>query len=90
MIYGLARSELMDEKLWSVIGVTEYFRKQRWPGTAEAYVISMDHAGNPVCIDGIGRVVSFDHDAGEIIEVANDFESYLEKCFTRLPGANPP
>jgi hypothetical protein len=87
-IYGLSRSELMDEKLWSVVSVTEHFRKQSWPGTAGAYVISMDHAGNPIGIDETGRAVSFDHDAGEMIEVANDFGSYLESCLARLPKAH--
>jgi cell wall assembly regulator SMI1 len=83
-VYGLARADPMDVRLWSVVGVTEHFRKQAWPGADSSYVISMDHAGNPICIDGTGKVVSFDHDAGEMVDVARDFDSYLQHCLSGL------
>lgn len=83
-IFGLARAEPMDEKLWSVVAVTRHFREQAWPGVDRWYVISMDHAGNPIGIDESGKVFSYDHDACETIEVAQDFESYLEHCLSML------
>jgi cell wall assembly regulator SMI1 len=79
-VYGLARAEPMDENLWSVVDVTEHFRKQSWPGTDRSYVISMDHAGNPIGINESGKAVCFDHDAGEMIEVASDVDAYLQRC----------
>lgn len=83
-VYGLARAEPMDERLWSVVAVTQHFRKQSWPGVDHWYVISMDHAGNPIGVDEIGKVVTYDHDAGEMIEVAENFGSYLEHRLSKL------
>jgi hypothetical protein len=83
-VYGVARSEPMDENLWSVVGVTQHFREQSWPGVEHWYVISMDHAGNPIGIDESGKVLIYDHDAGEMIELAEDFERYLERCLSKL------
>ena len=79
-VFGLASAEPMDNRLWSVVNVTEHFRKQDWPGVDAAYVISMDHSGNPICVDGNGRVVSFDHDARELVNVSDDFDAYLRHC----------
>lgn len=83
-VYGVARAEPMDEELWSVVTVTRHFRKQSWPGVEHWYVISMDHAGNPIGIDESGKVLTYDHDAGETIELAEDFERYLERCLSKL------
>jgi cell wall assembly regulator SMI1 len=79
-LYGLRRPEPMDAHLWSVVRVTEYYRSQLWPGTDNWYVISMDHAGNPIGVDDGGKLLTFDHDAGETIEVALNLESYLVEC----------
>jgi hypothetical protein len=70
----------MDENLWFVVDVTEHFRRQSWPGTDQWYVVSMDHAGNPIGVDDAGTVNSFDHDAGVMVQVASDFESFLLLC----------
>lgn len=83
-VYGLARAEPMDERLWSVVTVTQHFREQSWPGVEHWYVISMDHAGNPIGIDQSGKVITYDHDAGEMIEVAESFERYLEHRLSKL------
>jgi hypothetical protein len=40
----------------------------------------MDHAGNPIGVDGCGKLLTFDHDAGAKVEVACDFETYLLDC----------
>lgn len=79
-VYGLRRCEPMSAHLWSVVKVTEHFRSQPWPGAGGWYVISMDHAGNPIGVDDSGKLFCFDHDAGETIEIAPDFETYLLDC----------
>jgi hypothetical protein len=83
-MFGLARAEPMDERLWSVVTVTDHFRQQSWPGVEHWYVISIDHAGNPIGIDESGKVVTFDHDAGEMLELAEDFDSYLGDRLSKL------
>jgi cell wall assembly regulator SMI1 len=82
-VYGLSRAEPMDTRLWSVVDVTEHFRQQSWPGSDKWYVISMDHAGNPVGIDPDGMAISFDHDAGEMVLVAESLDAYLQYCLAR-------
>lgn len=79
-IYGLRRAEPMDDRLWSVVEVTNHFRTKAWPGSGSWYVISMDHSGNPIGVDSLGQLHSFDHDTGQMIEVAPDFETYLLAC----------
>jgi cell wall assembly regulator SMI1 len=83
-VYGLTRAAPMDERLWSVLTVTRHFRDQSWPGAANSYVISTDHAGNPIGIDERGKVLSFDHDSGTMTEVAGDFAKYLERCLATI------
>lgn len=70
----------MDARLWSVVRVTQHFRIERWPGADAWYVVSMDQAGNPIGADDLGRIITYDHDANEMIEVAPDFESFLVRC----------
>jgi hypothetical protein len=79
-VYGLRRAEPMDGFLWSVVSVTQHFRSEAWPGADGWYVISMDHAGNPIGVDNCGKLLTFDHDAGVMVEVASDFETYLLNC----------
>lgn len=79
-IYGLRQAEPMDDELWSVSIVTMHYRNEGWPGTQDWYVISSDHADNPVGITPEGKVVSYDHDYGEMVDVAESFETYLIKC----------
>lgn len=79
-IYGLRQAEPMDSELWSVDVVTLRFRKEGWPKTENWYVISSDHSGNPIGITQNGHVKMFDHDAGQVVEVAGSFEEYLKKC----------
>jgi cell wall assembly regulator SMI1 len=83
-VYGLARVEPMDESLWSVVTVTQHFRRQEWPEVGGWYVISMDHAGNPIGVDESGNVVTYDHDAGARALVAESFEDYLRQRLARL------
>lgn len=76
-VYGLRRADPMDDELWSVIEVTMRYRNEGWPDTENLYIISTDHADNPVGITEDSRVISYDHDFGETIEVAESFEAYL-------------
>ena len=83
-VYGLVRADPMDARLWSVVTVTKHFRAQSWPGSDRWYVISMDHAGNPIGIDASGKVHVYDHDSGELVEIATSFEQFLVSCLSKL------
>lgn len=74
-ILGLRCAEVMGTN--TVVDATEHFRTERWPGTDAWYVVSVDLAGNPIGIDGEGRVWLSDHDAGEIVERANSFADFV-------------
>lgn len=79
-IFGLRQADPMDDELWSVSTVTMHYRNEGWPGTQDWYVISSDHSDNPVGITPEGKVISYDHDYGEVVDVAESFEEYLTKC----------
>ena len=79
-IYGLRQAGPMDEEFWSVYNVTMHYRKEHWPGTQDWYVVSSDHSDNPVGITPEGKVISYDHDYGEMVDVAESFEDYLIIC----------
>lgn len=81
-IYGLRKEEMMGDDNWSVTQLTLYYRNQNWPGTENWYIISDDFAGNPFGVDPEGKVWLSDHDTGEIIQVAEDFEDFLYKIYT--------
>ena len=87
-IFGLRQAEAMGEP-WSVIAATMQFRGDGWAGTENWYIISMDGAGNPIGMltDGSERVFSYDHDGGQIYEVANSFENFIRACL-KIPNIN--
>ena len=76
-IYGLRHAGPMDDHLWSIVDVTMQYRNEGWPETQESYIVSSDHAGNPIAITKNGRVVSYDHDVGELVDIADSFECFL-------------
>jgi len=79
-VFGLRPVKVMGKR-WSVVDVTEWFRKQGWPGTHAWYVISEDGFGNPIGVAEDGRVMLFHHDAGQEQVLADDFERFLiEHC----------
>ena len=82
-IYGYGASEAMGAKEASVVEVTERFRSDRWPGSAEALVISMDHTGNAITMDASGQVHRFDHDAGVSEVISKSFEQFVDWCLSR-------
>lgn len=79
-IYGLRQAEPMDDSLWSVMVVTMHYRTEGWPGTDEWYIVSTDHAGNPIGMDREGVVRTYDHDARGVFKLADNFENYLLEC----------
>lgn len=79
-VYGVGASEAMGDNENSVIAVTERFRADGWPGTEDALVISMDHAGNAITLDDQGFVHRFDHDSGATEVLASSFGDFVVKC----------
>jgi hypothetical protein len=75
-VFGLRPVEVMGI-VWSVVDVTRRYRDQKWPGTADWYVISEDGFGNPIGIDAHGKVMVSDHDHGDIAMLAANFEVFL-------------
>jgi hypothetical protein len=78
-IYGLRKAEVMDERRWSVVDVTNNHRSKGTPGTDQWAVISNDHGGNPVGMDRDGKIWIHDHDFGGISPLADSFEDYIRK-----------
>lgn len=76
-VMGLRHAAPMGEDFWNVVEVTRVFWAQTWPGTSDWYIISVDGSGNPIGIDGAGRVWISDHDTGEVEVLADDFLSWL-------------
>jgi hypothetical protein len=83
-VFGLRKAVPMGNNEASFVEVTKHFRRQRWPGVEKWTVVSMDHGGNPVGIDGAGKVWISDHDARAVQVIAADFEEYLRKCCLSL------
>jgi hypothetical protein len=79
-IIGLRHADPMDDAFWSVVEVTDYYRREGWRGVDDWYVISMDHADNPIGLDSEGVVCKSDHDLGVVEKVSNSFEEYLLSC----------
>lgn len=77
-VLGLAKAEAMGRDEWSVVDVTEWFRRERWPGVDAWWIVSVDGAGNPIGVDESGRVWVSDHDAGGVFLLAASFEAFLE------------
>lgn len=86
-IFGLRPVEPMGNE-WSVVDVNRRYRADNWPGVEDWLVISADNSGNPIGIDRDGRLWTSDHDLGEVLLVAEDFEEFLrKKCLNVLQGA---
>jgi cell wall assembly regulator SMI1 len=82
-IFGLVRAEPMGDNLWSVVDVTERFRREKWPGVEAWCIVSMDGAGNPVGFDRQGQIWLSDHDTHEVVMMAATFEALLERSLPR-------
>lgn len=84
-IFGLRKVNAMG-RAFSIVNVTNDFRKQNWPGTENWVVISEDHAGNPIGLAPDGKVWISDHDFGQLAVVAESFEHYLRKKCLKMEG----
>lgn len=83
-VFGIGASDEMGDDEASAMQMTERFRAQKWPGTEDALVISMDHAGNAVTLGRDGQVNRFDHDSGTAERLAESFEGFvLNWCLGR-------
>ena len=79
-IFGLRSAEVMGSR-WSVVDMTQLFRSQGWPGVCDWYVLSEDGAGNPIGVSKDGKIWLSDHDTGEVVQIADNFEKFLfEHC----------
>ncbi|MBI5494718.1 MAG: SMI1/KNR4 family protein [Deltaproteobacteria bacterium] len=76
-VFGLRKAEPMGKSSWSDVDVTKRYRAQGWPGVADWIVVSADHSGNPIGLDRNGSLMLADHDGGEIVCVARDFDEFL-------------
>ena len=74
-IFGVRPVEAMGIA-WSVVERNRFYRAQSWPGVENWVVFSADHAGNPFGF-AEGRVLLSDHDWGQIVEIAPNFEEFL-------------
>jgi len=81
-IYGLRQADPMDNTLWSVSVITMHYRNEKWPEMQDSYIISSDHSDNPIGINPKGKVISYDHDYGELLSIAETFEDYLINCLS--------
>lgn len=79
-IFGLRHAEPMDDTQWSVIDVTEHYQQEGWRGVDDWYIVSVDHADNPVGLDSDGIVYKSDHDFGVVEKMADSFEEYILGC----------
>jgi cell wall assembly regulator SMI1 len=78
-IFGLKPVAAMGNR-WSVIEVNRRYRSDGWPSIEDWLVISADAAGNPIGIDGDGRIRLWDHDFGAVIEIAPNFDEFVIQC----------
>jgi SMI1-KNR4 cell-wall len=82
-IFGLRKAPCMAN-LYSVIDVNLEFRKSSPPGTDDWLIVSSDHSGNWIGITPGGKVSMWDHDFGELVQLADNFEGYLRKVCLEL------
>ena len=79
-IFGLRHAEPMDDYQWSVIDVTKSYKDEEWEGVDDWYIVSADHAGNPIGLTKEGSVYRLDHDIGIVEKMADSFEEYILSC----------
>lgn len=76
-VFGSGASTAMADDQSSVIDMTDRFRADNWQGSDDSLVVSMDHAGNAIMLGQDGKIVCFDHDAGETDILAPTFERFI-------------
>lgn len=78
-VYGLRRAEAMGIREGSVIDQTLRVWQEDWLGVDNWLIISGDHAGNPFGLDKAGTVWLSDHDFGEVVRIADNFEDFIRR-----------
>lgn len=77
-VFGLRPVHAMGNS-WSVVELTNEYRREVGSTIADWYVISEDGYGNPIGIAPDGRVMVFDHDHDGEAVLAETFEQFLRK-----------
>ena len=88
-IYGLRRAKFMGTigGAATALEVTEWFRRNRWPGVEKWLLFSSDQGGNPIGFDTDGMVWLSDQlDYKQVVQLASSFEEYLRKWCLMLGG----
>ena len=85
-IYGLKLAESMGtvDKSSTVTQLTNTFRKRNWSGTTEWVVFTIDQSGNPIGFAEDNSVWISDAATGQIVKLAESFESFLRKWALRI------
>lgn len=78
-IAGLRRWESADNTYWSVIKLTEHFRKQQYPGADRWVIFSDDGFGNPIGFDEVGQIWISDHDSCDFVCIEGAFEDWIRR-----------
>jgi len=78
-IFGFGSSKDMGLSQGSAWDETLLHREQKWQGTENWLVFSVDRSGNPIGLDCNGAVWVSDHNYGSIDKLADSFEDYLWK-----------
>lgn len=82
-IIGLRAASAMGCDEASFISVTRRFREERWPGTNNWLVFSIDLSGNPIGIDSTGSIWRSDHDEQRIYKLADSFEEFIGRLLEK-------
>jgi hypothetical protein len=79
-IYGIRQSQSgMGRARRTVLDLNERWQRSGWPHSGEWLIVSEDQSGNPVGIASDGRVLAWDHDTGQTIEMGSSFEDFLRR-----------
>ena len=78
-VYGVEQVTTLGSD-WSVVALSQRFRKDGWPGVANWYVISSSGDGSPIGIANDGSVWISDHLTGVVRQLAPSFEDFLASC----------
>jgi hypothetical protein len=76
-VAGLRPWQFASRDNWSVVGVTQSFRKQEYPGSERWIIFSDDGFGNPIGLDSAGRVWISDHNSCEFVCLESSFEDWI-------------
>jgi hypothetical protein len=85
-IFGPRRASPMGRIHGTVVEATRRFRRRAASRSEDWTIFSMDSAGNPVGIDGGGRVWVHNYGTGTTEAIAESFEAYLRLVCLKWEG----